>query len=38
MVIRFLDNNEMHRMGAAQFAKWATKLEREFKVSGGRSS
>lgn len=34
MIIRFLDNNETHTMGAAQFAKWSTKLEREFKSAG----
>lgn len=34
MVIRFLDSGETHTMGAAQFAKWSTKLEREFK--GGK--
>jgi hypothetical protein len=34
MVIRFLDNSETHTMGAAQFAKWSAKLEREFKSAG----
>jgi hypothetical protein len=31
MVVRFLDNNEIHTMGAAEFAKWSTRLEREAK-------
>jgi hypothetical protein len=31
MVIRFLDNNETHTMGAAAFEAWSNKLEREFK-------
>lgn len=29
MSVRLLDNNEAHTMGAAEFAKWSTKLERE---------
>lgn len=31
MSVRFLDNNEAHTMGAGEFAKWATKLDREAK-------
>lgn len=31
MSVRFLDNNEARTMGAGEFAKWATKLDREAK-------
>ena len=29
MSIRFLDNNEAHTMGAAEYSKWANRLDRE---------
>lgn len=30
MSIRFLDNNEAHTMGAAEFAAWSTRLDRAY--------
>ncbi len=27
--VKFLDNGEYHSMGAGEFAKWSTKLDRE---------
>lgn len=31
MSVTFLDNNEHHSMGAGEFARWSTKLDREHK-------
>lgn len=36
MIVRFLDTNETHSMGAAQFAKWATALERSYSSAVGQ--
>lgn len=36
MSIRFTDNGEYHSMGAAEFAKWSTQLDRKAKKTEGR--
>ena len=34
VIVRFLDDNETHTMGAAAFAKWSAKLDREAAKRG----
>jgi hypothetical protein len=32
--VRFLDNDEYHSMGAGEFARWSTRLDRAAKAEG----
>lgn len=36
MSITFVDNGERHSMGAAEFARWSTRLERQATASPSR--